>query len=44
VNTGEEPFIFFAVYPGQAGHDYGTIEKTGFPQRVLRTPEGAELR
>jgi glucose-6-phosphate isomerase len=44
VNTGEEPFVFFAVYPGQAGHDYGTIEKTGFPQRVLRMPEGAELR
>ena len=44
VNTSEEPFVFFAVYPGQAGHDYGTIEKTGFPQRVLRTPKGAELR
>ena len=44
VNTGEEPFVFLAVYPGQAGHDYGTIEQTGFPQRVLRTPEGAVLR
>jgi glucose-6-phosphate isomerase len=41
VNTGEEPFVFFAVYPGQAGHDYGTIETTGFPQRVMRTPDGA---
>ena len=44
VNTSEEPFVFLAVYPGQAGHDYGTIEKTGFPQRVLRTPQGAVLR
>ncbi|MGD0875316.1 MAG: glucose-6-phosphate isomerase family protein [Acidimicrobiales bacterium] len=44
VNTGEEPFVFLAVYPGQAGHDYGTIEKTGFPERVLRTPEGVVLR
>lgn len=44
VNTGDEPFVFFAVYPGQAGHDYGTIETTGFPQRVVRTPAGAEVR
>ena len=44
VNTAEEPFVFLAVYPGQAGHDYGTIEQTGFPQRVLRTPQGAVLR
>ncbi len=44
VNTGDEPFVFFAVYPGQAGHDYGTIEQSGFAQRVLRTPEGPVLR
>lgn len=40
VNTGDEPFVFFAVYPGHAGHDYGSIESTGFPQRVLRMPDG----
>lgn len=40
VNTGDTPFVFFAVYPGQAGHDYGTIDATGFPQRVFRTPAG----
>jgi glucose-6-phosphate isomerase, archaeal len=44
VNTGDEPFVFFAVYPGQAGHDYGTIETSGFPQRVVQTPAGAEVR
>jgi glucose-6-phosphate isomerase len=44
VNTGDEPFVFFAVYPGQAGHDYGSIEETGFTQRVLRSPEGPVLR
>ena len=44
VNTGDEPFVFFAVYPGQAGHDYGTIETTGFPQRVVRTPAGPMVR
>jgi glucose-6-phosphate isomerase len=35
VNTGGEPFVFLAVYHGDAGHDYGTIETAGFPQRVL---------
>jgi len=44
VNTGEDPFVFFAVYPGQAGHDYGTIEQAGFPKRVMRTPPGAGLQ
>jgi glucose-6-phosphate isomerase len=44
VNTGEEPFAFLAVYPGQAGHDYGTIEHSGFAQRVLRTAQGPVLR
>lgn len=35
VNTGSEPFVFLAVYPGDAGHDYGTIETDGFPQIVI---------
>lgn len=30
VNTGEEEFIFFGVYPADAGHNYGDIEDTGF--------------
>lgn len=37
VNTGDDPFVFFAVYPGNAGHDYGTIESSGFVQRVFRS-------
>lgn len=44
VNTGGDPFVFFAVYPGQAGHDYGAIEQTGFTQRVLASPDGPVLR
>jgi glucose-6-phosphate isomerase len=40
INTGDEPFVFLAVYPGQAGHDYGAIERYGFARRVLRTLEG----
>ncbi len=35
VNTGDEPFVFLAVYPGDAGHDYGTIETEGFPVRIV---------
>jgi glucose-6-phosphate isomerase len=35
VNTGAEPFIFFAVWPGDSGHDYGTIEKIGFAKIMV---------
>lgn len=39
VNTGSTPFVFFAVYPGDAGHNYGDIEKTGFI-KILVEREG----
>ena len=29
VNIGDEPLIFFGVYRGDAGHNYGIIEKRG---------------
>jgi len=35
VNTGSEPLISFCVYPAEAGHNYGDIEKEGFPRRVV---------
>ncbi|MCL4249485.1 MAG: cupin domain-containing protein [Anaerolineae bacterium] len=35
VNVGKEPFVFFAAWPGDSGHDYGTIEKMGFPQILV---------
>ncbi len=34
-NTGDVPFVFFAVYPGDAGHDYGTIEIEGFAKALV---------
>ncbi len=40
VNTGSEPLVFLAVYPGDAGHDYGTIEQTGFSS-VLVEQDGS---
>jgi glucose-6-phosphate isomerase len=42
VNTGETPFIFFAVYPGDAGHNYGDIEKTGFV-KILVARDGKTI-
>jgi glucose-6-phosphate isomerase len=35
VNTGKGPFVFFAVWPGHSGHDYGTIEENGFLKLVV---------
>ena len=29
INIGDEPLIFFSVYRGDAGHNYGIIEKKG---------------
>lgn len=35
VNTGSEDLITFFAYPGNAGHDYGTIEQNGFRKLVV---------
>lgn len=35
VNTGNTPLITFFVFRGDAGHDYGTIEKKGFRTLIL---------
>ncbi len=41
VNTGaEEDLVTFFVYPGNAGHDYGMIERQGFRKLVVER-EGA---
>lgn len=36
VNTGDEALVSFCVYPAEAGHNYGDIEREGFPARVFR--------
>jgi glucose-6-phosphate isomerase len=36
INTGNEPLISFCVYPADAGHNYGDIEKEGFPKRIFK--------
>jgi len=34
-NVGDSDFIFFGVYPADAGHDYRAIETQGFPYRLV---------
>jgi len=36
VNTGNIPLIIYGVYPADAGHDYVSIEKSGFKQSVIK--------
>lgn len=40
VNVGDEPLVFFAAYIGDAGHDYETIERRGFPVLIVRGGDG----
>lgn len=35
VNTGQGEFIFFGVYPADAGHNYGDIEERGFAKVLV---------
>lgn len=35
VNTGDEPLVFLASWPSDAGHDYGSIRTTGFSKRMI---------
>lgn len=42
-NVGDEPFVFLAVYPVTAGHDYGSIEKEGFSHTLVKGNSGPEL-
>jgi glucose-6-phosphate isomerase len=43
VNVGPEPLVFYAVYPGDAGYDYETIERRGFPVLVVAGAEGPRV-
>ncbi len=39
----QQALVFFFVYPGHAGHDYGTIESQGFRKLVLDGENGIEI-
>jgi glucose-6-phosphate isomerase len=44
VNTGSGPLAFLAAYFGDAGHDYDSVERTGFSRRVHHGDQGPQLR
>jgi len=39
----QEDLVTFFAYPGNAGHDYGTIERQGFRKLVLAGENGPEI-
>jgi len=39
----QQDLITFYAFPGDAGHDYGTIEQRGFRKLVLDGPHGVEI-
>jgi glucose-6-phosphate isomerase len=44
VNTSaEEDLVFFFVYPGHSGHDYGSIERSGFRKLVVEQNGKAQV-
>jgi glucose-6-phosphate isomerase len=44
VNSGDsEDLVTFFVYPGNAGHDYGTIEAQGFRKLVVEREDGPAI-
>jgi glucose-6-phosphate isomerase len=43
VNVGDAPFVFFAAWAGEAGHDYGSIERDGFRKLILKQDGQAHI-
>lgn len=39
----QEDLVTLFVYPGNAGHDYGTIEQSGFSKLVVEGEHGPEI-
>ncbi|PWB56607.1 MAG: glucose-6-phosphate isomerase [Anaerolineales bacterium] len=39
----QDDLVMFFAYPGNAGHDYGTIERQGFRKLVVDGPGGPEI-
>jgi glucose-6-phosphate isomerase len=36
VNVGDEALVFLAIYPSDSGHDYGSIERKGFNEKLKK--------
>lgn len=43
VNVGDGPLSFFAAYVGDAGHDYDTVQRVGFPVLVVDHGSGPAI-
>lgn len=43
VCTGDEPLVTLYCFPAEAGHNYGDIEKEGFPVRVFKRAGKVEI-
>lgn len=43
INVGNEPFVTFFVFRGDAGHDYGTIEAKGYRKLIVENNGKVEL-
>lgn len=43
INVGGDNFAFFAIFPADAGYDYGTIARDGFAEIVVER-DGAPVR
>lgn len=39
----QDDLVTFFVYPGNAGHDYGTIEQKGFRKLIIEGANGIEI-
>ena len=44
VNIGDEPLIFFGVYRGDAGHNYGIIEEKGMSVIIVEEGDKAVIK
>ena len=42
-SSRQQDLITFFIYPGNAGHDYGTIEQLGFRKLVIEGENGIEI-
>ncbi len=42
-SSRQEDLVTFFIYPGNAGHDYGTIEQLGFRKLVVEGEHGIEI-
>jgi glucose-6-phosphate isomerase, archaeal len=43
VNVGDRPLVFLAAYIGDAGYDYDTVQRTGFPVLVVAGDHGPQV-